>query len=82
MTERPRDDLPPLPVERDPRLVQSREATVPAGFADRVMEQVEALPPHQTPWWHRSWVLAGAWAAASLLLLVRIVALFAVVVSR
>jgi hypothetical protein len=62
----------------------------PEGFADRVMKRVHAeraalhvAQPSAAPvpgeaWWDRTWILAGAWAAASLLLLVRLLALVAV----
>lgn len=46
--------------------------TVPEGFAGRVMERVYAEPFAERTWWDRPWVLAGAWTAASVLLLVRL----------
>ena len=50
---------------------------VPPELADRIMAEVQTAGPHRARFWDRPWVLAGAWAAASLLLLVRVVALFA-----
>lgn len=53
--------------------LENKQATpVPAGFADRVMERVRAEADEAAAPGVRPWIWAGAWAAASVVLLMRV----------